>query len=93
MGTDFLSRITISSVSGLQWKKVVAHCSGAMPSMRALRAILLRPAGAGPAGLRARAWGLGETCPKVVALDFLTFIKGVFEAASSLWVGLAQNRF
>ena len=74
-------------------EKVVAHSRAPLPSMCVPRAIQLRPAWAGPAGLRARAGRLGETCPKVVALHFLTFSKGVSEAARSLWVGLAKNRF
>ena len=68
-------------------EKVGAQSIAALPSMCAPRAILFRPAWAGPAGLRARAGGPGETCPKVVALDFLTFSKGVSEAARSLWSG------
>ena len=68
-------------------EKVGAQSIAALPSMCAPGAILFRPAWAGPAGLRARAGGPGETCPKVVAPDFLTFSKGVSEAARSLWSG------
>ena len=78
MGADILFVITFSIVTSLHWKKVGAHSIAALPSVCAPGATLFRPAWAGPAGLRARAGGPGETCPKVVALDFLTFSKGRF---------------
>ena len=92
MGADIFS-VSRFYCYGPPLEKVVAQSIAALPSMCAPGAILFRPAWAGPAGLRARAGGPGETCPKVIALDFLTFSKGVSEAARSLWAGLAKNRF
>ena len=92
-GSGYFVRDHIFYCSGPPLEKVGAQSIAALPSMCAPGAILFRPAWAGPAGLRARAGGPGETCPKVVALDFLTFSKGVSEAARSLWVGLAKNHF